>query len=171
VDLIGRLRAALGEMAANAYADMAREGIEQPRVQLHALLDMRYAGQAYELTVPFVPSGKRTLVIQRFHEAHEHTYGHALPNRAVEVINLRLQAVGLVDKPQLTPEDISAENGAAPFYTRKDDIALYERESLAPGARFSGAALVFQMDSTVYIPVGWSAKVDGYQNLILEHAP
>ena len=46
-------------------------------------------------------------------------------------------------------------------------MPLYQREQFIPGARFSGAALIFQLDSTVYVPEGWSAQVDGYRNLIL----
>jgi N-methylhydantoinase A len=47
-------------------------------------------------------------------------------------------------------------------------MALYDRAELHPGMRFSGEALVFQLDSTVYVAPGWSAQVDGYRNLILE---
>ncbi len=46
-------------------------------------------------------------------------------------------------------------------------MVLYERERLIPGASFDGAALIFQLDSTVYVPEGWSALVDGYRNLVL----
>jgi N-methylhydantoinase A/oxoprolinase/acetone carboxylase beta subunit len=45
---------------------------------------------------------------------------------------------------------------------------MYEREQLRPGARLDGPALVVQMDSTVYLAPGWSARVDGYRNLVLE---
>jgi N-methylhydantoinase A/oxoprolinase/acetone carboxylase beta subunit len=48
-------------------------------------------------------------------------------------------------------------------------VSLYEREALQPGAEMAGAALIFQLDSTVFIPAGWSARVDGYRNLLLEH--
>jgi N-methylhydantoinase A len=45
---------------------------------------------------------------------------------------------------------------------------MYDRDKLTPGMRFSGEALVFQLDATTYIPAGWSARVDSYRNLILE---
>jgi N-methylhydantoinase A/oxoprolinase/acetone carboxylase beta subunit len=47
-------------------------------------------------------------------------------------------------------------------------MALYDRDSLAPGACVDGPALVFQLDSTVYVAPGWSARVDGWRNLVLE---
>jgi N-methylhydantoinase A len=167
VSLIGQLRAALGEMAKEAQEDLAHEGIEEAQMQLNAFLDMRYAGQAYELTVPFVPGGQK--VIQRFHEAHERAYGHAMQQRAIEVVNLRLQAVGVVQKPELKPEPIIKESYGSTVEVRADGTVFYERESLYPGLRFNGEALVFQLDSTVYVPRGWSAFVDGYRNLVLEN--
>jgi len=148
------------------------------------MVDMRYQGQAYELTIPLTPPaefGEREKerpqgLIQRFHETHARTYGHALPERPVEVVNVRLQAVGRVEKPVLEQEPVpdgtppaahnallghkSSLNGAT--------MALYDRESLLPGACFDGAALVFQLDSTVYVAPGWSARVDGWRNLVLE---
>ncbi len=165
--VIGRLRAALGEMAKQAQDDLAREGIAEDQMELNAFLDMRYAGQAYELTVPFVPGGQK--VIQRFHEVHERTYGHAMLERAVEIVNLRLQAVGVVQKPELKPEPLVAMPYGSTVEVRADGTVFYEREALYPGVHFSGPALVFQLDSTVYIPQGWSASVDGYRNLVLEN--
>ena len=49
-------------------------------------------------------------------------------------------------------------------------IALYDRERLTPGGRFDGPALLFQLDSTVYVPPGWSVQIDAYQNAILERS-
>ena len=94
--------------------------------------------------------------------------------RAVEVVNLRLQAIGIVEKPELVAEPI-AENTSVEvaFLGTKttatgEQMALYERDRLPIGASFSGPALTFQFDSTVYIGTGWNATVDGYRNLILE---
>jgi N-methylhydantoinase A len=138
---------------------------------LTPLVDARYQGQSYELTIPFGQD-----VSEDFHTAHARAYGHAMPDRAVEIVNLRLQAIGRVAKPRLEPEP-EASSDARPAYlgqkpvlcdgqTRQAD--LYDRTRLRPGARFAGPALVFQMDSTTYLPPNWHARVDGYHNLILE---
>ena len=50
-------------------------------------------------------------------------------------------------------------------------MGLYERERLRPGMRLDGPALICQMDSTLLLPPGWTARVDGYRNLILERTP
>ena len=46
---------------------------------------------------------------------------------------------------------------------------LYTREELDPGAEFSGPAIVTQADCTVLVPPGWTARVDSYANIEMEH--
>ncbi len=154
----------LDNLLTRARDELAREGIDAANMTFTSLLDARYRGQAYELTIPFTPS---VGVESAFHAAHERAYGHALPGRAVELVNLRVQATGLIDKPMLTPEPIRENDGSDAQIGHKHGLTLYQREQFTPGARFSGAALIFQLDSTVYVPHGWSAEVDGYRNLLL----
>lgn len=160
-DTPARLAAYFDILARQADADLESEGIPLADRMLNGLLDMRYAGQSFELSVPFDGD-----IVTAFHDAHERTYGHAMRERAVEVVNMRLQAIGNVQKPIFAPESITTHY-AEPVQT-KNGVTLYNREGLLPGAQLSGAALVFQLDSTLYIAPGWSALVDGYHNLILE---
>jgi N-methylhydantoinase A/oxoprolinase/acetone carboxylase beta subunit len=150
----------LRELTAEAEASLRREGQFQ-RVTHRASLDMRYRGQAFELNVPLDPDDPFPVPLDRFHEAHTREYGYALPERIVEIVTVRVQSVGEVDKPALTAEPVSERDLTG---------ALFERASLRPGDRFNGEALVVQMDSTHYIAPGWRARVDGYHNLILERA-
>lgn len=169
IDSTAALYAALDEMIEQARLDLTDEGIPEEAMVFHGMLDMRYAGQAYELTVPFGPD-----LLSAFHEAHRRAYGHAMPERVVEAVNLRLQAVGLGEKPALRPEiadggsdkPLKSQPGRA--VTGGTPIMLYNREALRPDHHFSGPALVFQLDSTVYAAPGWSARVDSSLNLILE---
>jgi N-methylhydantoinase A len=152
----------LGDLLAQARADLAREGIAEADMAFAPLLDARYRGQAYELTIPYTED-----VDAAFHAAHKRAYGHALPGRAVELVNLRVQAVGAMEKPVFTPEPLDENDGASGRIGQKNGMILYAREALTPGAHFAGAALIFQLDSTVYVPDGWTVQVDGYRNLIL----
>jgi N-methylhydantoinase A len=179
-----QLHADCAQMVAQARLDLAREGIDEGQTIFSPLVDARYRGQSHELTVPLTEDVSAAL-----HEAHASAYGHAMPDREVEVVNLRLQATGIVPKPKLTPEPVVANDGQGALIGHKTavcrdgtaqsahaahalhaarEIALYDRDLLQPGAVFSGPALVFQMDSTVYLAPGWSARVDGYRNLVLE---
>jgi len=159
----------LETMITQARDDLTAEGIERPQRDYLASLDVRYAGQAHELNIP---ASDITDIAATFHAAHRRAYGHALEDRPVEVVNLRLQAVG-----QVTPPDLVSETeivpAAAPLLDERlvpsgDLMRLYNRGTLEPGMQFSGSALVFQLDGTVYVPPGWQAYVDGYHNLILE---
>jgi N-methylhydantoinase A len=152
----------LDELMAQARADLIREGIDEANMLFTPLLDVRYRGQAYELTIPLTDNVPVT-----FYEAHEQAYGHAFYDRPIELVNLRLQAAGIVEKPAFTPEAVTENDGSSARIGSKNGMTLYQREQFIPGAQFAGAALIFQLDSTVYVPDGWSARVDGYRNIIL----
>ncbi len=167
--------AALGSIAtgmiAQASADLTWEGILASHKQYQVSVDARYQGQAYELNIPFDTNDD---VRKIFHAAHDRTYGHSMSERPVEVVNLRLQAIGLIDHPELTAEEsLNGEFVADGLIGEKKSadgtrLGLYNRDQMPSGARFIGPALIFQLDSTTYVAPGWSARVDGYRNLILE---
>lgn len=177
--IVTQLADGFEEMITRAKADLLAEGIsERDRRLYHPSLDLRYHGQAYELNVP---ASAEADIRETFHSMHERTYGYALRDRPVELVNLRLQAVGVVAHPHIEPEegDHSEFAGAAVAVpgdaiigekTGADGMrfTLIDRANLTPGGRFQGPALVFQLDSTTYVPVGWSVRVDGFHNLILE---
>ncbi len=160
-DTSAKLAAQFDILLRQADADLEHEGIVPADRILNSVLDMRYAGQSFELSVPFAGD-----VVAAFHDAHERTYGHAMRERAVEVVNARVQAIGRVEKPVFEAENMT-DMQATPV-REKNGLALYERERLLPGSHLDGAAIIFQLDSTIYVAPNWSAVVDGYRNLILE---
>lgn len=170
-ELMRSLRAAMEEMLVLARDDLREEGIAEEAMAFQPLVDVRYRGQSYELTVPYSED-----IAGSYHCAHVQAYGHAMPERSVEVVNLRLQATGWVRKPTLAAEpEVESDVGGAKLGRRRvvcgdgpAEIDLYARGELLPGARLAGPALLVQMDSTTYMPRGWHARVDGYRNLILE---
>lgn len=124
---------------------------------LNLSLDMRYHGQAYELSIP-LDLDARIFDPEWFHSLHERTYGFALRDRPLEVVNVRLQAVRLTHKPVILPEPVHEQT-----LTGRE----FERETLNPGTTFDGEVVVYQLDSTLYVKAGWRAQVDAYRNLIL----
>lgn len=144
-----------------ANADLEREGIPAEQRHFIPLIDARYLGQAYELTIRLTDTPNAT-----FGAAHEAAYGYRL-DRPVEIVNVRLEAIGMVEKPALTADPIIPNDGSAARIGERTAVMLYDRDRLIPGARFSGAALIVQMDSTTYLPPGWNAEMDAYHNLIL----
>lgn len=167
-DCLRQLRETEAELLALAASELRQEGFAEADMRFAATLDMRYAGQAYELNVPFDEGAA-----DAFHDAHERAYGHAIRWRPVEAVNIRVSGRGAISKPKF--EEASAiAHEAAPISEKPSPtggaIKLYERDDLGSGTTFQGEALVFQMDSTTYVPSGWRARVDGYANLLLERA-
>ncbi|MBK8028313.1 MAG: hydantoinase/oxoprolinase family protein [Chloroflexi bacterium] len=144
-----------------AHHDLEAEGFTADKMVFSPQIDVRYVGQAYELTVPY-----HINYVNLFHEAHAERYGYALRDREVEAVTARVQAIGLVDKPTFPHEPVTDATVQTVGGTK--EVTLYDRAQLHPGARFVGAAVVVQPDSTTFVPVGWAAEVDTYYNLILE---
>jgi N-methylhydantoinase A len=157
---------------------MREEGFARREVRIERLLDMRYAGQAYELTVP--AAGK---FVQSFHRAHEQRYGYADSGRAVEIVNVRARLSAATPKPALRKSTISSrksENASAALVefrdvyisagnaSRRQRAAIYDRSKLRAGIRFTGPAVVAEYSATTFVPPGWGARVDGYENILLE---
>jgi N-methylhydantoinase A len=156
-----------------AITQLRSEGVQDQDITLIRLVDARYLGQSFELTIPFTED-----LEDNFHNAHHERYGYRFPERSIEIVNLRLQAIGRTKKPIRDPEPVGNTDSSSALLGEKSALArdqelitfsLYERDQLHPGAILSGAALVFQMDSTTYIPPSWEARVDQYRNLILEY--
>lgn len=167
-EMLLQLRAIERDLLEQAGAELRQEGIVADEMRFAATLDMRYEGQAYELNIPFDERAA-----EAFHESHERAYRHAIRWRTVEIVNLRVSGIGAIVKPEFS-EAAAIQHKAEAVGEKPSPsggaIKLYERNALRPGAVFNGEALVFQMDSTTYVPPDWKARVDGFRNLLLERA-
>ena len=164
-ECLADLRGVQAELLERARGELEREGIDEADRVFAVSLDMRYQGQAYELNIPYSADAA-----DRFHAAHEKTYGHAMRWRTVEIVSLRVNGRGISDKPEFASQD-AEEHSPAPVGEKPSPLGgaidLYKREMLLPGAIFAGEALVFQLDSTTYVPAGWQARADGLGNMLL----
>ena len=167
-DALGQLCEDRRELLSAARGELERESIAEDQMRFSVSLDMRYEGQAYELNIPF--SGE---ALEAFHAAHERSYGHAMRWRKVEIINIRVSGIGGIVKPNMETAPVEPHDAKTAGEKMSPDagaIKLFERAELGAGAMFEGEALIFQMDSTTYVPPGWRGGVDGYMNLALERA-
>jgi N-methylhydantoinase A len=180
--------AALAEGFATLEAEAARwfeeEAIAPASRGLKRSVDMRYAGQNYELGIA-MPEGLAgealvAALAERFDAAHQDRYGFLAPEEPVQIVTLRLEATGAVPKPRLRPAPEEDATPAAEVRIAMREawlggafrpVPVLDRARLAPGNRFDGPAIVEQMDSTTLVPPGWTARVDSYANLVLERAP
>ncbi|HZQ34455.1 MAG TPA: hydantoinase/oxoprolinase family protein, partial [Dehalococcoidia bacterium] len=162
-----------------AREEFAAAGHPSAGAVVQRSLDMRYAGQSYEVGVP-VDAIDATSWANRFHAAHAARFGHGHPGRAVEVVNARLRFSlpgARIDGAKPGPKRIGHAESADAIFERADvwfggphSTAIVRREALAAGALLAGPAVVVQMDTTTVVNPGWQARVDEIGNLLLERA-
>jgi N-methylhydantoinase A len=136
-------------------------------------LDMRYAGQGYELNVPATGD-----FVKRFHAAHRGRYGHADETRPIEIVNVRVRLVARTQKVPLAKQKLRTGNGRqaivrrrpALFDGRKMTVPVYDRALLRPGDAFSGPGILAEYSATTVLPPGCRARVDGWENVLVEVA-
>ena len=152
--------------------DLISEGVHEKRVILEPYLDMRYEGQSYEMIVPFNDD-----YIEGFHGMHEKNYGYRNKEKSVEIVNLRLRARGIPDKPEFKKSSVSCERPSNEALLGQRDVVfdckpvktkIYKRERLTTGNKLAGPSVVVEYSSTIVIPPFAEARVDAYGNLIME---
>jgi N-methylhydantoinase A len=167
-----------------ARADIETEGLDAARAHYCRELDLRYAGQGYELRTSLdglfdgcVSAATLAAARLRFDERHAQIHGHSAKDRPVEIVSYRLRLRVTVPKFEPREEASSSPGSAGEARKGERDVlfdgeravlsTLYERDKLDPGAVLTGPAIVEQFDATTAIPPGWCATVDGFRNLVL----
>src|SRR5712691_10495476 len=175
-------------LEAKAREELIAEGMRATEARLSRELDLRYTGQGYELRTPLdglyhdrLTPDSLELARARFDERHAHIHGHAARERPVEVVSYRVRVRVAVPKfepreerPSPTPRPVAAavkgRRTVAFDADTRVEATVYERERLDIAVSLKGPAIVEQFDATAVIPPGWTARTDGYRNLILEKA-
>lgn len=169
----------------NSLTSLSTEGHDWLRKQGHSgattlqvSADMRYVGQSFEIEVPiqmsWLDKGDLEPIAAAFHAMHARLYDFHDPDGSIEIVNLRLSAIGAgpalefpTQVPQAAPT-ITPEREIPVFIgTAMQPVGLYRRDLLRPGGRFSGPAIVAQEDTTFAIPPGTQVEVDAHLNLQL----
>ncbi len=159
------LAAVLAAMVEDAGDELEKDGIPPGLRSLGASLDMRYAGQAYEINVPLgsLHPDSRTLrqAIADYHLAHRTRYGHALGDDLVDLVSVRLTALGIIPKPVLGGKTASsgeapprATRRVVPVWGEVANVPVYRRTDLVPGHTLATPSIIQQLDSTTYLPFG-----------------
>jgi len=157
----------------------AAEDIAPHRRSIELLLDLRYIGQNFELSLPLeLKPGEapdREALTRAFHAAHERTYGFFDADSPIEVVCARMIALArnLRNAPDAqvpAPSPAVAAGRRQVIFTRDrtEDAAVYHRDALQPGDWFEGPAIVDQLDTTIVIFPGDRAYVDTLFNLVIE---
>jgi len=177
---LGQVEDTFATLLEQAGGWFAAEHIAPADRHLARTVDMRYAGQNYELSIA-VPDGPVTLatldvLAAGFAEAHQRMYGFIAEGEPVQLVTFRIEATGQVRKAEFQPQPVRGPDAVASGHREVwlDNgfvtCPVYDREKLQAGNIFAGPAVVEQMDTTTIVPIGMNARVDAYLNLILEAA-
>lgn len=167
----------------SAHDELHEEGVQRPWREFVGSLDLRYQGEQFSV---FVPVGNRVggwldRALDDFHEQHERLFGFKVPDEPVEVVNVRLQAIGRLQplRPQSgghaatrtdrPPWPVSKRSVAfGPFENDRLSTDVYLRDEIAPSMEIEGPAIVEQSDSTLMLPSRSRAHCDDGDNLRIE---
>jgi N-methylhydantoinase A len=174
------------QLEAKAREELHAEGMDVAAASFLREMDLRYTGQGYELRTSLdglfsdcLTAASLAAARDRFDERHAQIHGHAAKERPVEVFSYRLRLRVAVPKYQPRPESAPASPSSAQVAVKGRrkvhfggkaaiEAPIYERDRLDIGMTVTGPAIVEQFDATTVIPSGWTGRVDGLRNLILE---
>src|SRR5699024_1723161 len=171
------IEAEFAEMEQKAAGLLEKEGVANEDMNLIRHIEMRYVGQWRSLAVTVdKPLHSLTDALEKFHKEHERAYAFSDPNKGVEIYGLRIEAVGIVPKPQLPKEEphgtlVEALKEYREVYFEETGgftrTPIYNRPDVPVLSEISGPAIIEQLDSTVVVPPEFTAKVDEYKNIII----
>jgi N-methylhydantoinase A len=171
--------AVFGRLAAEATEELHGDGFTPAHIRVERALDMCYAGQGYEITVPCPsePLAAENLTALRatFDQQHSSMFGHSAPEEPVEIVSYRVRGIGMVPSVELpkfkrsgtTLSDAQRAVRSVHFGDEELDCPVYQRERLDVGVSIAGPAILDQLDCTTVICPGQVARVDEWKNLIV----
>jgi N-methylhydantoinase A len=175
--------AVIADTEKTALAELLQEGVERSAASLERYLDVRYAGQHHEVTVPIpndcvISEEQLAGIAQVFHTAHKRLYSYATPETPIEIVNLRVTAVGFVEKTDLQKQ---AGGGGAVAEAVKNhrrlyfeeygdwrETPVYDRAKLYTGHRIQGPAVIEERITTIIVHPNWDARIDEFGNVVME---
>lgn len=174
---IDNINDAFDAMIRAASQSILAQGISPDRIRVQRFADVRYAGQAFELTISAdgTAATDASMLAARFHEEHLRTYGHKSEGQPVELVSVRVVARVTADedppasKKQLSSDPTRHTERTAFFgagYGPMSTKVLTDRAALN-ATMLIGPAIIEEYDSTIVVPPSWRATLDEDSNLVL----
>ena len=179
-----KLSADFAVLEQQATERLQADHLNAERTLIRRIADCRYIGQGYELRVE-LPGGPideawQQQAAEAFHQAHEREYVRRFPDSDIQIVNIRVQGVGLISELRLrelpvgngSPQDALTATHEVTFSVdgkpARLATAFYQRERLKAGDLIPGPAIIEQLDSTVVVNPGLSATVDQYGTILID---
>ena len=180
LDLDG-VNAVFQEIETAARARLAGQSVTRS-FETRRSMDIRYAGEVHEVTVPVRSRTHRITALNieatlsDFHALHERLYAHMDRAQPVELLTLRLELVGLRERPRIPEEPFEGEDAgharkgerSVYFSARPTTVPVYDGPSLRPGNFMSGPAIIEQWGTTIVVYPGHEALIDAFRNCVIE---
>ncbi|TIV95479.1 MAG: hydantoinase/oxoprolinase family protein, partial [Mesorhizobium sp.] len=171
-DILEQTRA----MTAEAEAWLINEGVESALRAYVRVIEARYIGQNFEVCVEG-DIMDRAAFTRAFYQVNDEVYGYHVEDREIEIVNVRIEAIGQIAAPLEQPPPRPGNSEEARIGTRNvhmgaegggwTEASIYDREKLPAGATFDGPAVVEELTATTVLPIGWTASIDAWRNIIL----
>jgi N-methylhydantoinase A len=158
-------------LEATGTAMLDRAGVAGERRRFVRTVDARYARQSYELSV-VVPPGKLdtdaiAAIASAFHERHRQTYGHDNRSEPVQMVNLRVAAIGTIPPLRIRQETAAPgtnpEKGKRSMWFRSTghcEASVLDRARMPSGFMAMGPVVIESLESTILVPPGWQTSMD-----------
>ncbi|HLH92238.1 MAG TPA: hydantoinase/oxoprolinase family protein [Xanthobacteraceae bacterium] len=176
------VEAAFATLEKRGDAMLAEAGVAADRRRFERSVDARYRRQSYELMVPVAGEtiARATLgtIAEAFHARHRQTYGHDNRDEPVQIVSVRVAAIGAI--PRLIVRDTPADAGADAVKSRREvwfretgavNAMVYDRERMAAGMQVTGPAVIESLESTILVPPGWLATMNEDGFVVMTRSP
>ena len=175
---LSTLNETLSEMKSDLTLIFERDKAETKLIRFEAFTDLRYVGQGYELKVPLNSNTLGTEHLEQvwdaFHRQHKQEYGHNFLSADIEMVSVKLKAhiisensSGALSFENSTDETVSSLNlpntnveFSIDGKPQSFETEIIDRKTLAGGAQKAGPNVIYQEDSTIVVPPGWTMSVD-----------
>jgi N-methylhydantoinase A len=164
------LEAAFQRLEEEGAAMLDRAHVEPARRRFLRSIDARYVRQSYELSVPAPPrpldaSGLASIA-EAFHARHRRAYGHDNRSEPVQLVSLRLAAIGTIaplrlrQTPAAPGTDPLKGRRAVWFGGARHPAAIFDRARMPAGFTMAGPAVIESLESTILLPPHWRGHAD-----------
>ena len=152
------------DLEKQARVRLRSEGFSEDRIRVGFSADMRFSGQWFELNLA-VPRNPASMddIDRRFREAHLERYRVDM-DRPTELVNFRVAALGLVEKPSLGAVPVSSTSTRIAlrevyFDGELREVPVFDRASLPLGAEIEGPAVIEEFGSTTVVASGFTSRL------------
>ena len=179
---VDRVNEIADRMVEDAIQQMETEGFTRDQIDVQRTADIRFHGQAYELTVAMpareLKAEDAEEIFDNFLAMYERTYGEGTAWKGVpaSLINYSVTVTGQQDRPDFgkasadpASTDLTRDTRRVflPTERRWEDVPIIDDESMTVGSRVEGPAIIDAVDTTIYVPPGTTAERDEYMNYVL----